>query len=422
MSQDCSEKKCPNGTVCVEKKGSGGAIFANCLVSSSSSTPAPTSPSSATPSASCNGVIDKGLCYDPLCLPARRQSRLQIMLKMKCKSKPGYTCVKEEKSVRCVDKETSPPTASAVTTTSSATVTMATASTGSTTSSSSTSDNPTAEPILCNNDNDDHYDDDDDKDDDDDDKDDDDEKDDGNDDKDDDDDDKDDYDDDKDDNYKSKNVTLKCSKRFVNNKGKCVHKKCVAKRRNGIRKCEKDGKFYCMKDDLGRIDCRACVGLEENGICTVSECVKPNTTNPVTKCKELGGVCRKVRRVVTCIQDDDRRPGNKSHRSKCVPKVDGRKGNKTDDDMEGGRNKTDERHDNKGDRNNGKGDHKDDKDDGKGDHKDDKDDGKGDRKDDKDDDKDGRDDDKDDDDKEDDNDDDNDSNDDNDDKKRRRKN
>ena len=214
---------------------------------------------------------------------------------------------------------------------------------------------------------------------------------------------------------------MKCPKRFVNNKGKCVHKKCVAKRRNGIRKCEKDGEFYCMKDDEGKINCKPCLGQEDAGVCTLSECVKPNTTNPVTKCNELGGVCRKVGRVVTCIQDDDRRPGNKSHRTKLCrrgPKVDGRRGNKTDDDMKGGRNKTDEEHGNegghKGDKGDGKGDRKDDKGDSKGDRKDDKNNDKDDRKNDKGDGKDGRDDDKDYDDDDDDKDDD--------DKKRRGKN
>ena len=298
---------------------------------------------------------------------------------MNCESKPGYTCVKEKKSVRCVDKEGSPPTAT-TTTTSSTTMSAATTTTTSTTSSPSTvsdgptseTDNPTSETVLCIDVNIDDQDDDDDKGD-----------------------------------------TVKCPKRFVNNRGKCVHKKCMRGRRNRINKCENDGKFYCMKDDVGRIDCKACDGLEESGICTVSDCIKPNTTNAVTKCKELGGVCRKIGRVVTCTPSE--KPGNKSHRSICLPKVNGRKGNKTDDDMKGSRNKTDEKPDNKGDSDDDKGD-------GKGDHKDDEDDrkdDKGDRKDDKGDDKDDKhdyddDDDDDDDDKDDDDDDDKDDDDDDD--------
>lgn len=63
--------------------------------------PTTTSPSPSTP---CNGVIDRGLCYDRLCWPVRGRSRLQKTLKLKCESRPGHGCDRVGKRVQCVEK------------------------------------------------------------------------------------------------------------------------------------------------------------------------------------------------------------------------------------------------------------------------------------------------------------------------------
>lgn len=64
-----------------------------------------------------------------------------------------------------------------------------------------------------------------------------------------------------------------------------MHKKCIT-RSNRVNKCEKDGKYYCIEDKLGRVDCQHCAaGIEKNGSCIVNECIKSDN-DAVTECKQ----------------------------------------------------------------------------------------------------------------------------------------
>jgi len=335
---DCSKKKCSKGTVCVEEKDNNGVVLAKCV-------PHPTTTTTPTPSPStpCDGVIDRGICYDRLCRPVRGRSRLQKTLKLKCESKPGHACVRVGKSVRCVEKRISTRTQ----------VPSSVMSSSTTSTTVAVTPTPAVVKTYCK-----------------------------------DEDEKMKEDKTEGDKKEGDKKASKCPKRFVNTGGKCIHKKCIT-RSDGANKCEKDGKHYCMKDKMGRIDCQTCpAGLEKNGSCIVEECIKSDT-DAITECKQHGGECKRVGRTIMCLDDDDKEPQHTNKKSACLFKE---KSKTNDGDVKEGNSKKGGDTDNDGEedkniKKNGRGNRKKDKDGNKDDDKDDnkvddKDDDKNDNKDD----------------------------------------